>query len=76
MSRKALIDAFKRRLNFCRRAPNQADVDYWAGYCLGSFSAAGLLGAIEPEERERLDLLAYNAQAQRFDELRAQEAAA
>lgn len=71
MRRQAFITALLRRLTRVRTANNLDDSQFWATGVFGMISAAALLGALEPAERDRLDDLACNAQNIRETELRA-----
>jgi len=72
MSRESFIVPLKRWLLRLRYASTLADVQFWSGSIYGMNSATFLLGAIEPDERDRLDDLNINARHIREAELRAQ----
>jgi hypothetical protein len=75
MSSQTLLDTLQRQLTKCRTASNRLDCAYWSGTCYGSISSASVLGAFDPEQRERLELLTNNAERLRDGELRSRELA-
>ena len=72
MNPQSFFTALRRRLTRVRQASCLADAQYWSSSVYGMISGGFLLGAFSPEERDRLDELAANAQSTRETELRAQ----
>ena len=76
MSLKAFLEVLLSRLWRVRDACNNSDTQHWATLSRGCIGGAFLVGALEINQRDRLDDLIDNAQAVREAELAAMQVAA
>lgn len=76
MSLKSFLEVLLSRLWRVRNASNKADTEYWATLSRGCNGGAFLVGALEINQRDRLQDLIENAQAVREAELAAMQVAA
>ncbi|MBU0808744.1 MAG: hypothetical protein KKB36_13050 [Gammaproteobacteria bacterium] len=76
MSLKAFLEVMLSRLLRVRNACNKADTEHWATVSHGCNSGAFLVGALEADQRDRIDYLIENAKTTREAELAAMQVAA